>query len=144
MIEELKDILRDAYIRERKLGLLYESLAELDSGRGEEDSFFIQARSDQQADMATLETINRKYGGDEIDPNVLTRMGQTLASLRAGRREREELIRQVLEYETQLVEVYKSSLRHLTSDDESRKLVNSILTVKLGHRRDLMSELDMF
>lgn len=144
MIEELRDIIRDAYIRERKLGMLYETLAELDAEAGDSDSFFVDAKSDQKSDMEALATINKKYGGDEIDPNVLTRMGQTLLNLRAGRREREELIRQVLDYETQLVEVYKSSLRHLSSDDDSRKKVNSILTVKLGHRRDLMSELDLF
>ncbi len=144
MIEELQDILRDAYIRERKLGLLYETLAELDSAEGEADSFFVQAHEDQKSDMETLDLINKKYGGEEIDPSVLTRMGQTLANLRAGRKERDDLIRQVLEDETQLVEVYKSSLRHLSSDDDSRKKINAILTVKLVHRRDLMSELEMF
>ena len=89
MIEELQDILRDAYIRERKLGLLYETLAEIDSADDGSESFFVQAHNDQKSDMETLDTINKKYGGDEIDPNVLTRMGQTLANLRAGRKERD-------------------------------------------------------
>jgi hypothetical protein len=144
MIEVLKDILRDAYFRERKLGLLYEALSDLDSQTGQEDSFFTQAHTDQQSDMETLEGINKKYGGEEIDPNVLTRMGQTIAGIRAGHKQRDELVRQVLDYETELVEVYKSSLRYLSSDDDSRKKINALLTVKLGHRRDLMSELEMF
>lgn len=140
MIAELRDILHEAYTRERKLNLLYGKVAELDS-QATQSAFLQRAQSDQQQNLKMLDRIASRYGEQHIDPGVLEKIGESLLSLRAGHKEREELVRQILEFETELVEIYKRSLRYLSSDDESRKLINRILTVKLGHRRDLMGEL---
>ncbi len=142
--EELKVILKDAFLRERKLNLLYAGLIEQEDACPEVDSFFHKAREDQSGDLQVLHEINRRYGNDDIDPSILEKVGEGILNLRAGRKDRDELLRQVLEFETELVEVYKQSLRHLSNDDETRKLVNRILTVKLAHRRELMDKLAMF
>lgn len=142
--EELRNILKDAFMRERKLNLLYTGLIEQDSTHSETDQFFEKAREDQGGDLQVLHEINRRYGNDDIDPSVLEKVGEGILTLRAGRKDRDQLLRQVLEWETELVEVYKQSLRYLSNDDETRKLVNRILTVKLAHRRELMDKLSMF
>lgn len=144
MREELKSILKDAYLRERKLNLLYVGLIEQDGHDPTVDSFFQKAREDQGGDLQLLHEINRRYGNEDIDPSILEKVGEGIVNLRAGRKDRDELLKQVLEWETELVEVYKQSLRYLSSDDETRKLINRILTVKLGHRRELMDKLAMF
>ncbi len=131
-------------MRERKLNLLYASLIDQDGCNPVADDFFQKAREDQGGDLQVLLEINRRYGNDDIDPGVLEKVGEGILNLRAGRKDRDELLRQVLEWETELVEVYKQSLRHLSSDDETRKLINRVLTVKLGHRRGLMDKLAMF
>ncbi len=144
MREELRAILREAYLRERKLNLLYSAAAELDPGAVENGGFFVQARENQAGDLKVLQGINSKYGNPEIDPSMLEKLGETVTSLRAGHKERSELLRQILEWETALVDLYKSSLRYLSTDDETRKQINNMLTVKLQHRRELMDQLQMF
>lgn len=131
-------------MRERKLNLLYNGLIEQESSNSEADQFFEKAREDQGGDLQVLSEINRRYGNDDIDPNVLEKVGEGILTLRAGRKDRDQLLRQVLEWETELVDIYKQSLRYLSNDDETRKLVNRILTVKLAHRRELMDKLSMF
>jgi hypothetical protein len=144
MVSELQEILRDAYTRERKLNLLYHVLIEDDGAESDQNCFFRKAHDDQQGDLALLLEINRKYGNDDIDPNLLEKVGEGFLQLRSNRMDREALVRQVLELESQLIETYKSSLRFLSADDQTRKLINRILTVKLVHKRDLMDNLKMF
>lgn len=140
--EELRDILRDAYLRERKLNLLYATLTDHDAAAAPE--FFARAIANQDGDLQVLQKINQRYGNEEIDPSVMEKLGEGILNLRAARKERDDLLRQVLDWETELVEIYKGSLRFLHSDDETRKLINRIITVKLGHRRELMDQLKMF
>lgn len=142
--DELRNILKDAFMRERKLNLLYTGLLEQEGSNSETDQFYERAREDQGGDLQVLHEINRRYGNDDIDPSVLEKVGEGFLTLRAGRKDRDQLLKQVLEWETELVEVYKQSLRYLSNDDETRKLVNRILTVKLAHRRELMDKLSMF
>jgi bacterioferritin (cytochrome b1) len=141
MREELGKIIHDAYIRERKLNLLYSMLDEI-GDEADEDDFFRQACDDQTGSLQVLQDISRKYGEPEIDPGILEKLGESVLQLRSGRRDREELMRQSLEFESELVEGYKKSLRFLTTDDYTRKLVNKMLTVKLGHKRDLLDKLN--
>ncbi len=144
MREELRSILRDAYFRERKLNLLYAAVAENQAELNGKGEFFGRARENQNGDLKLLQEINAKYGNEEIDPSVLEKLGEGLINLRAGRKDRAELLKQILEWESELVDVYKSSLRYLSNDDETRKIVNGILTVKLSHKRELMDQLNMF
>lgn len=143
-MKELQEILRDAYVKERKLNLLYEILVEFDGSETHDNGLFTKARDDQNGDLQMLLEINKKYGNYDIDPNVLEKVGESLLHLRSNHREREELVRQVLDSEIQLVEIYKSSIRFLSADDQTRKLVNRMLTVKLVHKRDLMDNLRMY
>lgn len=136
--------MREAYIRERKLNVLYTTAAEGEAQNDGKAEFFLRARENQNGDLKLLQEINVRYGNEEIDPSMMEKLGESLVNLRAGRKERGELLKQILEWETALLDVYKSSLRFLSNDDETRKVVNRILTVKLGHRRELMDQLDMF
>ena len=141
MMKELRDIFRDVYIKERKLNLLYVILIEAGTiGNG----FFVKAREDQSGDLQMLQEINLQYGNQEVDSNILEKMGESLLHLRSSRKEREDLMREILTAETELVELYKNSLRFLTSDDQTRRLINRILTVKLFHKRELMDSLQTF
>lgn len=142
--EELRIILKDAYLRERKLNLLYTNLNNHDEANSGNDEFFEKAQQDQGGDLEVLHEINRRYGNDDIDPNMLEKVGEGILNLRAGRKDRDQLLKQVLDWETELVDVYKQSLRYLSNDDDTRKLINRILTVKLSHRRELMDKLAMF
>ena len=142
--EELRIILKDAYLRERKLNLLYTNLNNHDETNSGNDEFFEKAQQDQGGDLEVLHEINRRYGNDDIDPNMLEKVGEGILNLRAGRKDRDQLLKQVLDWETELVDVYKQSLRYLSNDDDTRKLINRILTVKLSHRRELMDKLAMF
>ena len=142
--EELRIILKDAYLRERKLNLLYTNLNNNDETNSGNDEFFEKAQQDQGGDLEVLHEINRRYGNDDIDPNMLEKVGEGILNLRAGRKDRDQLLKQVLDWETELVDVYKQSLRYLSNDDDTRKLINRILTVKLSHRRELMDKLAMF
>lgn len=144
MRDELKGILKDAYTRERKLNLLYQSLIDQSDPEPVPAVFLQKAREDQGGDLQVLQEINRRYGNEDIDPGMFDKMGDGILNLRSGRKGRDDLLKQVLEWETELVEIYKQSLRHLSSDDDTRKLINRILTVKLGHRRELMDMLAMF
>jgi hypothetical protein len=144
MVDELREIMRDAYVRERRLNLLYQILTELDGCSGTDCGFFQKAREDQDGDLQLLLAINQKFGNDDVDPNILERLGENVLHLRSNFKEKDQLVKQVLDAEGHLVELYKSSLRHLTSDDETRKMVNRMLTVKLSHKRDLMDALSMF
>jgi len=141
MVKELQDIFRDVYIKERKLNLLYGILIEAGTnGNG----FFVKAREDQGGHLQMLQEIIIQYGAQEIDPNILAKMGESLLHLRSSVKEKEDLMREILTAETELVELYKSSLRFLTSDDQTRRLINRILTVKLFHKRELMDSLQTF
>ena len=144
MAEELRIILKDAYLREHKLNLLYTNLNNHDETNSGNDEFFEKAQQDQGGDLEVLHEINRRYGNDDIDPNMLEKVGEGILNLRAGRKDRDQLLKQVLDWETELVDVYKQSLRYLSNDDDTRKLINRILTVKLSHRRELMDKLAMF
>lgn len=144
MAEELRIILKDAYLRERKLNLLYTNLIDHDGISSGNNEFFEKAQQDQGGDLEVLHEINRRYGNDDIDPNMLEKVGEGILNLRAGRKDRDQLLKQVLDWETELVDVYKQSLRYLSNDDDTRKLINRILTVKLSHRRELMDKLAMF
>lgn len=144
MLKELQEILRDAYVKERKLNLLYRVLIDLDCAETDACELFRKAHDDQNGDLELLLEINHRYGNDDIDPNILEKVGEGFLQLRSNRRDRVELIRQVLESESELIETYKSSLRFLSADDQTRKLVNRMLTVKLVHKRDLMDNLKMF
>jgi hypothetical protein len=141
MSEGLEKIIHDAYIKERKLNLLYSLLAQLED-ESDEDDFFRQACDDQGGSLEVLQDISRKYGDEAIDPGILEKLGESVLQLKSGRRDKEELMRQSLEFESELVEGYKKSLRYLTTDDYTRKLVNKMLTVKLGHKRDLLDKLN--
>jgi hypothetical protein len=141
MVKELQDIFRDVYIKERRLNLLYGILIEagtIDNG------FFVKARENQNGDLQMLQEINLQYGNQEIDSSILEKMGESLLQLRSSLKEREDLIREILTAENELVELYKNSLRFLTSDDQTRRLINRILTVKLFHKRELMDSLQTF
>jgi hypothetical protein len=141
MVKELQDIFRDVYIKERRLNLLYGILIESGTiGNG----FFIKASEDQNGGLQVLQEINLQYGNEEIDSSILEKMGESLLHLRAGLKEREDLMREILTAESELVELYKNSLRFLTSDDRTRGMVNRILTVKLFHKRELMDSLQTF
>jgi hypothetical protein len=141
MVKELQDIFRDAYIKERRLNLLYGILIEAGTmGNG----FFVKAREDQSGHLQMLQEINLQYGNQEIDPNILEKMGESLVHLRSSLKERDDLMREILSAENELVELYKNSLRFLTSDDQTRRLINRILTVKLFHKRELMGSLQTF
>ncbi|MGB5105508.1 MAG: hypothetical protein WBP29_12635 [Candidatus Zixiibacteriota bacterium] len=142
--EELQSILKDAFLRERKVNLLYTSLLDQDGEGAAADEFFLKAREDQGGDLQVLHEINRRYGNEDIDPSMLEKVGEGILNLRAGRKDRNQLLKQVLDWETELVEVYKQSLRYLSNDDETRKLINRMLTVKMNHRRELMDKLAMF
>jgi hypothetical protein len=141
MVKELQDIFRDVYFKERRLNLLYGMLIESGTiGNG----FFVKAREDQDGHLQMLQEIIVQYGAQEIDPNILEKMGESLLHLRSNLRDREDLMRELLTAESELVELYKSSLRFLTSDDQTRHLINRILTVKLFHKRELMDSLQTF
>lgn len=141
MVKELRDIFRDVYIKERKLNLLYDILIETGTtGNG----FFVKARENQSGGLQILQEINRLYGNNDIDPNILEKMGESLLHLRSDQKETEGLMREVLTAENELVELYKNSLRFLTSDDQTRRMINRILTVKLFHKRELMDSLQTF
>ena len=141
MVKELQDIFRDVYIKERRLNLLYDILIEAGSiGNG----FFVKARENQSGDLQILQEINRQYGNQEIDPNILEKMGESLLHLRSSQKDREDLMREILTAENELVELYKNSLRFLTSDDQTRRMINRILTVKLFHKQELMDSLQTF
>jgi hypothetical protein len=141
MVKELQDIFRDVYIKERKLNLLYGILIEAGTiGNG----FFVKAREDQSGHLQMLQEINLQYGNQEVDSRILEKMGESLLHLRSSLKEREDLIREILTTENELVELYKDSLRFLTSDDQTRRLINRILTVKLFHKRELMGSLQTF
>lgn len=137
----MSSLLHDAYVKERKLNLLYAALVELDQGSGE-DSFFCQARDDQGGSLQVLQEINLKYSSEEIDPSILAKLGESVLRIKSGQVSKEELMQQTLEYESELVEDYKNSLRFLTADDQTRRLVNKMLTVKLVHKRDLLDKLN--
>jgi hypothetical protein len=141
MVKELQDIFRDVYVKERRLNLLYGILIEagtIDNG------FFVKAREDQGGHLQMLQEINLQYGNQDIDPSIIERMGESLVHLRSSLKERENLMREILTAENELVELYKNSLRFLTSDDQTRRLINRILTVKLFHKRELMGSLQTF
>jgi hypothetical protein len=141
MVKELQDIFRDVYIKERRLNLLYGILIESGTiGNG----FFIKASEDQSGGLQVLQEINLQYGNGEIDSSLLEKMGESFLHLRSGLKEREDLMREILTAESELVELYKNSLRFLTSDDRTRGMVNRILTVKLFHKRELMDSLQTF
>jgi hypothetical protein len=141
MVKELQDIFRDVYIKERKLNLLYSILIEAGTtGNG----FFVKAHEDQGGHLQMLQEINLQYGNKEVDSSILEKMGESLMHLRSSLKEREDLMREILTAENELVELYKNSLRFLTSDDQTRRQVNRILTVKLFHKRELMDSLQTF
>jgi len=141
MVKELQDIFRDVYIKERRLNLLYDILIEAGSiGNG----FFVKARENQSGDLQILQEINRQYGNQEIDSSIFEKMGESLLHLRSSLKDREDLMREILTAENELVELYKNSLRFLTSDDQTRRMINRILTVKLFHKRELMDSLQTF
>ncbi len=141
MAEVLQDILREVYIKERRLNLLYGILVETGSVG---DGFFVKARENQSGHLQLLQEINARYGNEEIDPSILEKMGESLMHLRSGRKDKEDLMREILTTENELLELYKNSLRFLTSDDQTRRLINRILTVKLFHKRELMGSLQTF
>ena len=141
MVKELQDIFRDVYIKERRLNLLYDILIEAGSiGNG----FFVKARENQSGDLQILQEINRQYGNQEMDSSIFEKMGESLLHLRSSLKDREDLMREILTAENELVELYKNSLRFLTSDDQTRRMINRILTVKLFHKRELMDPLQTF
>lgn len=141
MVKELQGIFRDVYIKERRLNLLYGILIESGTiGNG----FFIKASEDQSGGLQVLQEINLQYGNGEIDSSILEKMGESFLHLRSGLKEREDLMREILTAESELVELYKNSLRFLTSDDQTRRMINRILTVKLFHKRELMDSLQTF
>ena len=141
MVKELQDIFRDVYIKERRLNLLYDILIEAGSiGNG----FFVKARENQSGDLQILQEINRQYGNQEMDSSIFEKMGESLLHLRSSLKDREDLMREILTAENELVELYKNSLRFLTSDDQTRRMINRILTVKLFHKRELMDSLQTF
>lgn len=137
----MQSILHDVYVKERKLNVLYGTLAESDDEDGE-DGFFLKACDDQSGGLELLQEINRKYGNTDIDVSILEKLGETVKRLKSSPGERGELIKQVLEFESELVEDYKRSLRFLTADDATRKMVNKMLTVKLVHKRDLLDKMN--
>lgn len=137
----LSEILHDAVVKERKLNLLYATLLKLDGLGEEENGFFTKARDEQDGGLELLQEISEKYCPQQIDPNVLEKLGESLLQLKSGHRDFEEVLRQILDFETELVEAYKQSLRFLTADDRTRKQINRILTVKLTHKRDLLDKL---
>jgi hypothetical protein len=138
MVKELQDIFRDVYIKERRLNLLYGILIEAEKI---DNGFFVKARENQSGDLQMLQEINLQYGNQEIDSSILEKMGESLVHLRSSLKDTEDLMREILTAENELVELYKSSLRFLTSDDQTRRLINRILTVKLFHKRELMDSL---
>lgn len=141
MTEGLETILHDACIKERKLNLLYSALVDSEK-ESEEEEFFRKACDDQEGTVQVLQEISRNCGNIEIDPGILEKLGESVKQLKAKRRNREDLLRESLACESDLVEHYKQSLRYLTNDDQTRKLVNAMLTVKLGHKRDLLDMLN--
>lgn len=141
MVKQLQDIFRDVYIKERRLNLLYDILIESGAiGNG----FFVKARENQCGDLQILQEINLQYGNQEVDSSILEKMGESLLHLRSSLKESETLVREILAAENELVELYKNSLRFLTSDDQTRRMINRILTVKLFHKRELMDSLQTF
>lgn len=141
MVKELQDIFRDVYIKERRLNLLYGILIEAGTiGNG----FFVKAREDQNGHLQVLQEINSQYGSPEVDSSIFEKMGESLVHLRSSLKEKEDLMREILTAENELVELYKNSLRFLTSDDQTRRMINRILTVKLFHKRELMDSLQTF
>lgn len=141
MSEALQSILHDAYVKERKLNLLYSALAELDEATDEE-SFPGRACDEQDGSLQVLLEINEKYGNKDIDPGIIEKLGESVLQIKSGHSGREELMKQILDYENELVEDYKKSLRFLTADDQTRRLINKMLTVKLVHKRDLLDKLN--
>lgn len=141
MKTELQEIFRDAFVRERRLNLLYEILLEVMGKDSDGNGFFVKAQENQTGDLQMLQEINQRYGNAEIDPGILDKMGESLLHLRSSKKDKEELMREILVAENDLVEIYKQSLRFLTSDDQTRRLINRILTVKLFHKRELMDSL---
>jgi hypothetical protein len=141
MSEGLQSILHDAYVKERKLNLLYSALAELD-GVTDADSFPGKACDEQDGSLQVLLEINEKYGNKDIDPGIIEKLGEGVLQIKSGHSSREELMKLILDYENELVEDYKKSLRFLTADDQTRRLVNKMLTVKLVHKRDLLDKLN--
>jgi hypothetical protein len=142
MSSGLKEILHEVYLKERKLNLLYDALAALDGLEPGDSGFFVSAQDDQQGDLELLREINAKYGNPQVDAGILERLGEGLLQLKSGRKDFKDLLRQVLGYESELVEQYKESLRYLSADDRSRRQINRILTVKLVHKRDLLDRLN--
>jgi hypothetical protein len=141
MVKELQDIFHDVYIKERRLNLLYGILIEAGTiGNG----FFVKAREDQNGHLQVLQEINLQYGNNQVDSGILEKMGESLVHLRSSLKEKEDLMREILTAENELVELYKNSLRFLTSDDQTRRMINRILTVKLFHKRELMDSLQTF
>ncbi len=62
MLSELQEIFREAYIKERRLNLLYGVLTEIVEAEGDGNGFFVKAREDQDGDLQMLQEINQKYG----------------------------------------------------------------------------------
>ncbi len=141
MSNGLSAILHEVVVKERKLNLLYAALLKFEGLDPVDSDFFEKVRDEQDGGLELLQEINQKYCPDQIDPNILERLGEGLLQLKSGRTEYEQLLRQVLDFEAALVEDYKQSLRFLTADDRTRKQVNRILTVKLTHKRDLLDRL---
>ncbi len=141
MGDGLSGILHEAVVKERKLNLLYAALLKFEGLDSVDNDFFEKVRDEQDGGLELLQEINQKYCQDQIDPNILERLGESLLQVKSGRADYEQLLRQVLDYEAALVEDYKQSLRFLTADDRTRKQVNRILTVKLTHKRDLLDRL---
>lgn len=138
---ELSEILHEVVVKERKLNLLYAALLKLDDLEPEDSGFYERAKDEQDGGLELLQEISGKYCREQIDPGILEKLGESLLQLKSGRTDHEQLLRQVLDFESELVEAYKHSLRFLTADDRTRKQVNRILTVKLTHKRDLLDKL---
>ncbi|MFH2054913.1 MAG: ferritin-like domain-containing protein [bacterium] len=137
----MSELLHEAVVKERKLNLLYAALLKLDGLEPEESGFYERAKDEQDGGLELLQEISEKYCREQIDPNILEKLGESLLQLKSGHTDYEELLRKVLDFESELVEAYKQSLRFLTADDRTRKQVNRILTVKLTHKRDLLDKL---
>jgi len=144
MNTELQSLLHEVFLKEKRLNVLYHALAEGDSCEETVKNFYVKARTDQDGDLEMLQAINERYGDGSIEPGILEKLGETLLQLTSDGANCERLLRQALDYESELIEDYKRSLRFLTADDETRRMINKILTIKLLHKRDVLDKLKMY
>ncbi|MCK4857941.1 MAG: hypothetical protein KAT58_08240, partial [candidate division Zixibacteria bacterium] len=80
----MQAILHDAYVKERKLVLLYGALMDGDDPETGEEDFLAVARNDQDGGIELLQEINRKYGNVEIEATIMDKLGENFLQLKSG------------------------------------------------------------